>query len=172
MAPEGKIKRTVWKIPTRPFSESHFASFPEGLCDIPIKAGCPELVCKVCGKPREKMYETNNPDGITGRRGKPMVSKGVVDTHNGMQRIEPGHNSTVFSSAKLVGLTDCGHNDYQPGIVLDPFCGSGTTGLVAKKLNRDFIGIDVKQEYIDMSRKRINGYEKKDWKAEREHKAL
>ncbi len=40
-------------------------------------------------------------------------------------------------------------------IVLDPFCGSGTTGVVAKKLGRNFIGIDIKEEYMEIARKRI-----------------
>ncbi|HDY87740.1 MAG TPA: site-specific DNA-methyltransferase [bacterium] len=42
-------------------------------------------------------------------------------------------------------------------IVLDPFFGSGTVGLVAKKLNRDYIGIELNPEYIKMAEKRIRG---------------
>lgn len=41
------------------------------------------------------------------------------------------------------------------GIVLDPFSGSGTTGIVCVKNNRKFIGIDINKEYIEMSAKRI-----------------
>lgn len=41
------------------------------------------------------------------------------------------------------------------GVVLDPFVGSGTTALAAKALGRDFIGIDISQEYIDLCKKRI-----------------
>lgn len=44
------------------------------------------------------------------------------------------------------------------GIVLDPFSGAGTTGLVAKKLGRDYIGIELKPEYVEISERRINGY--------------
>lgn len=40
--------------------------------------------------------------------------------------------------------------------VLDPFCGSGTTGVVALRNNRDFIGIDNNQEYIELSQRRID----------------
>jgi len=40
--PEGRIKRTVWKIPTQPFPDAHFAVFPEELVKTPIIAGCPE----------------------------------------------------------------------------------------------------------------------------------
>ncbi|MCM8803594.1 MAG: site-specific DNA-methyltransferase [Candidatus Omnitrophica bacterium] len=41
------------------------------------------------------------------------------------------------------------------GIVLDPFCGSGTALVVAKKLGRNYIGIDIKEEYCEMSRHRL-----------------
>ena len=42
------------------------------------------------------------------------------------------------------------------GIVLDPFSGSGTTSLVAIKHNRKSIGIDISEEYIEFSKKRID----------------
>lgn len=41
------------------------------------------------------------------------------------------------------------------GIVLDPFVGSGTTAVVAKRLKRNFIGIDIKPEYCEMARERL-----------------
>ena len=41
------------------------------------------------------------------------------------------------------------------GIVLDPFSGSGTTCLVAKKLNRNYIGIELNPEYLEMAENRI-----------------
>jgi len=43
-----------------------------------------------------------------------------------------------------------------PGdVVMDPFMGSGTTGVVAKKLGRDFIGIELQEDYFDIALKRI-----------------
>ncbi len=39
--------------------------------------------------------------------------------------------------------------------ILDPFCGSGTTGVVAVRYGRKFIGIDVNEEYLEMSKKRL-----------------
>ena len=43
-----------------------------------------------------------------------------------------------------------------PGdIVLDPFCGSGTTGVVANRLGRNFIGIDLSEEYLQITKKRL-----------------
>lgn len=41
-------------------------------------------------------------------------------------------------------------------VVLDPFFGTGTTGAVAKKLGRNFIGLEREQEYADLARKRID----------------
>ena len=41
------------------------------------------------------------------------------------------------------------------GVVLDPFCGSGTTGLVSLRIERDFIGIDCSQRYCDMTSERL-----------------
>ena len=40
-------------------------------------------------------------------------------------------------------------------LVLDPFLGSGTTGVVAKKLGRNFIGIELDKNYFGIARKRI-----------------
>lgn len=40
-------------------------------------------------------------------------------------------------------------------IILDPFCGSGTTGVVAKKNNRYFIGIDNNEDYLEITKRRI-----------------
>ncbi len=45
----------------------------------------------------------------------------------------------------------------KPGdIILDPFMGVGTTGLAAKELNRNYIGLEMQQSYIDAANKRIN----------------
>ena len=43
------------------------------------------------------------------------------------------------------------------GIILDPFFGAGTTGIVAKKQEKHFLGIELNQDYIDIATRRING---------------
>jgi len=45
---------------------------------------------------------------------------------------------------------------YKDDVVLDPFCGRGTTGAACKILDRKFIGIDISQKYIDTARDEIN----------------
>lgn len=80
----GRIKRSVWKIATSKYKDSHFSVYPEKLCEIPIRAGS-------------------------------------------------------FPGAQ----------------VLDPFMGSGTTGIVALANNRSFIGIDLNKKYCEMATKRL-----------------
>ena len=43
------------------------------------------------------------------------------------------------------------------GLVLDPFCGSGTTGVVALRHGRRFVGIELNAEYVEMAHRRIQG---------------
>jgi site-specific DNA-methyltransferase (adenine-specific) len=40
-------------------------------------------------------------------------------------------------------------------IILDPFMGSGTTGVACKELGRDFIGIEMDEEYFNIAKDRI-----------------
>jgi DNA modification methylase len=42
------------------------------------------------------------------------------------------------------------------GIILDPFIGAGTTGVVALNLNRNFVGIELNADYVEIAKKRIN----------------
>jgi site-specific DNA-methyltransferase (adenine-specific) len=44
---------------------------------------------------------------------------------------------------------------YQGDVVLDPFCGSGTTCVAAMKTQRHFIGVDTSEEYVELARKRL-----------------
>ncbi|HWL44334.1 MAG TPA: site-specific DNA-methyltransferase [Ilumatobacter sp.] len=50
----------------------------------------------------------------------------------------------TFALRKTVGWSDCGHGKWEPGVVLDPFMGTGTTLDVAADMNRSAIGVDLK----------------------------
>lgn len=58
-----------------------------------------------------------------------------------------------------VGWSDCGcpggDGRYQPGLVLDPFAGVGTTGVAALRLGRRFIGIELSEQYAQMAREKL-----------------
>jgi site-specific DNA-methyltransferase (adenine-specific) len=142
--PLGRNKRCVWKIPTQPFPDAHFAVYPEALIETPIKAGCPEFICEKCGEPRKKMYASGERIETGGTREKDTPSIGNKDIPTGyILKIERGYS-------------DCGCKaGFKPGIVLDPFCGSGTTCVVAKRIGRRWIGIDINRDYCEMARKRV-----------------
>ncbi len=72
-----------------------------------------------------------------------------------------GYHSAIFPDELIAPCIEAGSD---PGdIVLDPFSGSGTTGVVARKLGRDYVGVELSPEYADLSKKRISGA----WKLER-----
>jgi site-specific DNA-methyltransferase (adenine-specific) len=45
-------------------------------------------------------------------------------------------------------------------VVLDPFCGSGTTGVAAVGQGRRFVGIDIDENYLNLSKKRLDAVER------------
>jgi modification methylase len=90
-----------------------------------------------------------------------MRSDWTLPICNGSERIkneegEKGHATQKPESLLYRVLMAC----TQPGdLVLDPFFGSGTTGAVAKKLGRDWIGIEREDDYIKLATKRIKAIE-------------
>jgi DNA modification methylase len=50
----------------------------------------------------------------------------------------------------------------EPGVVFDPYNGSGTTGVAANMLGHDYIGFDVSEKYIEEARERITNHTKRD----------
>lgn len=149
--PLGRNKRTVWTITTQPFPDAHFAVFPEELCETPIKAGCPEFICKKCGKAREKIFESEiieTEEYLRQRENQKKYAEECMGAGSVPQ--------SEFFKTKFKGYTDCGCNaGWDSGVVLDPFMGSGTVGLVALKQNKKFVGIELKPAYIEMAMKRL-----------------
>ena len=60
-------------------------------------------------------------------------------------------------TVKPVSLMEYLIKIYSPvdSTVLDPFCGSGTTGVAAKKQNRNFVGIDLSEHYTEIAKRRV-----------------
>lgn len=81
------------------------------------------------------------------------VLKDMPQSNSGQYDVRMGAKQKI----KETGYTDCGCGaGFEPGIVLDPFFGAGTTGLTALKLGRDFIGIEQNAEYIKIAEKRLS----------------
>lgn len=153
----GRNKRAVWKITTKGFKEAHFAVFPEKLIEIPILAGCPEKVCKKCGVAREKIrIDTGKKLEVEDYKGQATKNydSGKAQNPSDTKRRILESQSKVYQKE----YTDCGCDaGFRPGVVLDPFMGSGTTALVALKQKKKFVGIELNPEYIKIAEDRIEG---------------
>lgn len=142
--PLGGPPLDTWIIPTEGFRGAHYATFPRSLLEIPIKSMCPKEVCNVCGEPRRRIVEPTSSVGVRfGRTGEPRATGALssTDVMNMAERI-------------TAGWTDCGHDSYRTGVVLDPFVGSGTTLEVAAGLGRSGIGIDIDSRNFELALRR------------------
>lgn len=142
--PAGAPPLDYWVIPTAPYSGSHYAVYPPALCERPIKSMVPAKVCTVCGAPSERIVET--PDAPDDGRVRDPIR--LADTGGG------GHGDRV-RDATTIGWTDCGHDSWRNGVVLDPFAGSGTTLMVATGHGLDAIGIDIDARNADLALDRV-----------------
>lgn len=151
--PFGRNMRCVWTIKTKSFKGAHFAVYPEELITTPIKAGCPEFVCRNCGMPRMKILKpTGNYISMGGYGSKTAEHVGLSPSSSLRTKAVQEKAFTGYSEC------GCGNQDYEPGIVLDPFNGSGTTAFTALKLGRRFVGIDSNPEYVNMAYGRVKPY--------------
>ena len=158
--PAGRNLRSVWNIPTEPFPEAHFATFPKALVEPCIKAGTSEKgCCPECGAAWVREVETTRPDlSAFEHRNTSKHDPGMMrhDGDSAAGRLS-GQEWNRLSSTRTVGWTPiCSHTaDQIPCTVLDPFAGSGTTGVVALRLGRSFIGIELSSAYAEMARKSL-----------------
>lgn len=148
----------LWTIPNQPFAEAHFATYPEELVRRVLQATCPREVCTHCGAPRRSVMGTELIDVQGATRGTADQSPEAVRSRLGTGQGK-GMVGTGRAIRHLKGYSDCGcQAPFTPGIVLDPFAGSGTTGLVAAKMGRGFILIELNPTYVQMIRRRVANY--------------
>jgi DNA modification methylase len=144
----GKNPGDLWTIPTQPFPEAHFAVYPEKLISPMIISSCPKEICKKCGLARVRIT-----------KGTSISTRPAIRSKDKNNNIFSARRERYMTFDRLtVGWTNCDcklENKWQAGIVLDPFMGSGTTGYVSEKLQRNWIGIELSQSYAKMAEKRI-----------------
>lgn len=89
--------------------------------------------------------------------GKQMRSVWDIPICNGSERIKDEHGKKVHPTQKPEELLYrvIASSSELDDVLLDPFMGSGTTGAVAKRTGRNYIGIEREQKYIDAANKRI-----------------
>ena len=132
----------TWTLTTQPSRLAHYAMWPAKLAERLVLSMCPAEVCRACGEPRRRIEVTTNAVG------KAVRSNG--EGRHGRTDCLISTMSPARAERETLGWTDCGHDNYRPGLTLDPFAGSGTTLAVADLHGRDAIGIDIDQRNHDI----------------------
>jgi hypothetical protein len=116
---------------------------------------CPAEVCVKCGKARVRIEKRGLTvhDGATasmlpgGSTGKRLALLRQAARQRGGEYIQ---------DAVTLGWTDCGCGaGFEPGLTLDPFVGTGTTAIAARKLGRRCIGIEISENYVKQAVTRL-----------------
>lgn len=146
--PLGRNKRSVWTVNTQPYPEAHFATMPPKLVEPCILAGTSPMVCEHCGTPWQRI----------------IVPTGHI---NKRETAHAPHSTPTKTDSTGWAHTKRATDQWQPTckcpnntgggkcIVLDPFMGAGTTALVALQHNRNYLGVELNSDYIQLAQKRI-----------------
>jgi DNA modification methylase len=126
--PNGKNPGDVWTIPTAVDRLGHQATFPEALVEPMVRATCPERICVQCDR------AWTRPTRIVSKK-----------TSEGMR-----HAREVGELRRC----DC-RAPSRPGVVLDPFMGTGTTALIAERLNRNWLGVELNPAFTKLADDRL-----------------
>jgi DNA modification methylase len=167
----GRIMRATWypeadsfiyPVHTQPFNLAHFATYPEELIKPAILASVPPFICRHCGS----MFNNKVTEIRIATR--PGINTGTGKSGTAEDPNSSLHKSPISTKRERIvrmlnenydeDLCHCQPPELDHGIVLDPFFGAGTTGLVALKNARDFIGIEIQPQYIDIAKQRLSSY--------------
>lgn len=155
----GRNLRNVWVIAKEPQKENHFASWPTKLVEPMITLGSSaQGVCPSCLYPWERVtHKEAIPAHIQARFEASRVAT-TADTGrtDGYTARKPNYRRRILGEGWRPTCV-CEAGDPIPSVVLDPFVGSGRTGVVAVRLGRDFIGVDASEESCAIARRVIGG---------------
>ncbi|MET9265233.1 site-specific DNA-methyltransferase [Amycolatopsis sp. NPDC004079] len=150
----GKLPGSVWEVATQPLKVpeelgvDHFAAFPMELPRRMILGWSPREICTACGEGRRP--------AVAAQRtldGRPVAIGGWK--RGGSQQVTAGIGNWRFATSRHVVGYRCacsgGSAAAVPGVVLDPFGGTGTTALVAVMLGRHGISVDASADYCRLA---------------------
>jgi len=108
------------------------------------------------GKKNEALKETDNPRAVVGQRempnGKNKRDVWTVDSGNFPDAHFAVYPTELIEPCVLAGSAE-------GDTVLDPFSGAGSTGIAALKNGRKYIGVELNEDYIELSKDRIRNHE-------------
>lgn len=147
----------VLRISAEPLKEKHYAAFPSRLVEYCLRAGTSAKgYCAACGSPWCRVVEqTFRPHQLSNNHAKYPVGGEGRYQDQAANRHRDGHQPGINETTTLGWrpTCKCNHSEPRSGLVLDPFCGSGRTGLEAFRLGLDFVGIDLNPSYCELSRR-------------------
>ena len=153
-----RANESVLKISTESYPGADFATFPRKLVEPCVKAGTSEKgCCSVVGLVERELES----ERVATRSGN--VSKVWTDNPDSPHSMQNGSivgNRDPFRHVRIATTTGwhptCSHDaPTVPCVVLDPFSGTSTTGVVSLALNRRYIGLDLSQEYLGQAVQRL-----------------
>ena len=158
--PLGKLPGSVWTIATEPLRVpkelgiDHFAAFPTEWPRRIIQGWSPRGVCVECGAGRRPVSER------TPMQFKPSARNEARKAEQGTTFIGNNAGGTMLAPAQTVITGEecaCGEPTAPttPGVVLDPFGGTGTTALVARALGREAHSVDLSLDYCRLAQWRV-----------------
>ena len=149
----GRNRRSVWTVTTKPFRGAHFATFPKDLIEPCVLAGTSQHgCCSKCGASHARIIERGDVPNRTKREN----TLNVVPGRDKLSRVNSKEMKTI--PKKTIGwekTCKCVDAEVVPCTVFDPFTGSGTTAIVAMNHGRNFIGTELNPEYIKIAEARI-----------------
>ncbi len=140
--------RSVWVINPSGFAAAHFACWPESLVDPMIRATTSERgACPACGAAWVRVVEKT---GEVQQRwaGGARVIDAAYNGQVGTSSVLRTGTTATKETTGFAPTCECNAGAPIPCTVLDPFSGSGTTGKVAVRLGRRYIGVDLADEYL------------------------
>lgn len=168
----GRNLTNVWYVGSSRNESNHFAAYPEALVERPIAMNCPEwlvetkeglvpksrILKSVTYTERKKRNRVFGQYTLT--ESQPDETKLSAKNQDRLKKLrnKSGRRDTarhyVPKYPQTIGWTHDDKSVTRAGIVLDPFGGTGTTGAVAIKLGRCFIGVDLYQDCADRMQER------------------
>jgi len=167
--PLGKLPGSVWTIATEPLHVpdhlgiDHFAAYPTEWPRRIVQGWSPRGICVECGEGRRPVAE-REAHGVT------SIGTGAKDP--AWQAINRGEWQAGVVRHITGEACACPEPTAatRPGVVLDPFGGTGTTALVAQALGRDAVHVDMSADYCRLATWRTNDPKQQAKAARREFK--
>jgi len=156
----GRNLRDVWVIDKANYGKTHFATFPHKLVEPCVLLGTSSYgVCSKCGKQwkRKVKVEGKSRRAVLDEKGPSQYAGGQLTNAQGLDH-KGGHHNIKKKRTFLGWVPDCKCNaGISKPIILDPFAGSGTAGVVAVEHNREAILCDLSRAYLENHAKKRVG---------------